>query len=189
VPRKDQKRCVILNPKAGSVKDLDAVKKQLRRLKASSFHLTKKEGAAKAFAREAVRDHCDEIIAAGGDGTLNEVINGIAKRVGRAGSCPAIRAGIISPAGVQLAAVISTPDNHFAAVLRCGGGAEQDLVIEDEVLLFRFLKRALKGLGEAFEVFIAHAVFGFDHGDVPDRGLRYKAHRSVQSTGLRCRAT
>lgn len=35
VPRKDQKRCVILNPKAGSVKDLDAVKKQLRRLEAS----------------------------------------------------------------------------------------------------------------------------------------------------------
>jgi diacylglycerol kinase (ATP) len=81
VPRKNQKRCVILNPKAGSVKDLDAVKKQLRRLEASSFHLTKNEGAAKALAREAVRDHCDEIIAAGGDGTLNEVINGIAKRV------------------------------------------------------------------------------------------------------------
>ena len=32
--------------------------------------------------REAVRDHCDEIIAAGGDRTLNELINGIAKRVG-----------------------------------------------------------------------------------------------------------
>ena len=59
VPRKDQKRCVILNPRAGSVKDLDAVKKQLRRLEASSFHLTKNEGAAKTFAREAVRDHCD----------------------------------------------------------------------------------------------------------------------------------
>jgi hypothetical protein len=71
----------------------------------------------------------------------------------------------------QRFAVISTPDNHFAAVLRCGGGAEQDLVIEDEVLLLRFLKRALKGLGEAFEVFIAHAVFGFDHGDVPDRAF------------------
>ena len=41
--RKDQKRCVILNPKAGSVKDLDAVKKQLGRLEASSFHLTKKK--------------------------------------------------------------------------------------------------------------------------------------------------
>ena len=64
------------------MKDLDAVIKQLGRLEASSFHLTKNEGAAKAFAREAVRDHCDEIIAAGGDGTLNEVINGIAKRVG-----------------------------------------------------------------------------------------------------------
>ena len=63
--RKDQKRCVILNPKAGSVKDLDAVKKQLGRIEASSFHLTKNEGAAKAFAREAVRDHRDEIIAAG----------------------------------------------------------------------------------------------------------------------------
>ena len=118
VPRKDQKRCVILNPKAGSVKDLDAVKKQLRRLKASSFHLTKNEGAAKAFAREAVRDHCDEIIAAGGDGTLNEVINGIAKRVGD------VRIGLI-PLGTG---------NDFARCLNLPATLEEniDIVLSGE---------------------------------------------------------
>ena len=118
VPRKDQKRCVILNPKAGSVKDLDAVKKQLRRLEASSFHLTKNEGAAKTFAREAVRDHCDEIIAAGGDGTLNEVINGIAKRVGD------VRIGLI-PLGTG---------NDFARCLNLPATLEEniDIVLSGE---------------------------------------------------------
>jgi Diacylglycerol kinase catalytic domain len=112
------KRCVILNPKAGSVKDLDAVIKQLGRLEASSFHLTKNEGAAKAFAREAVRDHCDEIIAAGGDGTLNEVINGIAKRVGD------VRIGLI-PLGTG---------NDFARCLNLRATLEEniDIVLSGE---------------------------------------------------------
>ena len=111
---RDQKRCVILNPKSGSVKDLDAVKNQLRRLKAwSSWHLTENEGAAKAFAREAVRDHCDEIIAAGGDGTLNEVINGIAKRVGD------VRIGLI-PLGTG---------NDFARCLNLPATVEENIDI------------------------------------------------------------
>jgi hypothetical protein len=58
--RRCMKRCVILNPKAGSVKDLDAVKKQLRRLEASSFHLTKnkelqKHSRAKRYAITAMK--------------------------------------------------------------------------------------------------------------------------------------
>jgi diacylglycerol kinase (ATP) len=107
------KRCVILNPTAGSMKDLDAVIKQLRRLEASSLHLTKNEGDAKAFAREAVRDHCDEIVAAGGDGTLNEVINGIAKRVGD------VRIGLI-PLGTG---------NDFARCLNLPATLEENIDI------------------------------------------------------------
>src|SRR5439155_6030973 len=38
------------------------------------------------------------------------------RRVGSAGSCPTVRAGIVSPAGVQPgAAVKSAPDDHFGA--------------------------------------------------------------------------
>jgi diacylglycerol kinase (ATP) len=72
--------CVILNPGAGSVTDCDEVKNQLKKLNPDLVHVTRKTGDAAAFARAAVRSDCQYVIAAGGDGTLNEVINGIARR-------------------------------------------------------------------------------------------------------------
>ena len=72
------KPCVIVNPIAGSIKDLDVLLKQLRRLRPGELHLTHKPGDAETFARKATRAGCNYIIAAGGDGTLNEVVNGIA---------------------------------------------------------------------------------------------------------------
>jgi len=72
------KPCVIVNPIAGSIKDLDVLLKQLRRLRPGELHLTHKAGDAEIFARKAIRAGCNYVIAAGGDGTLNEVVNGIA---------------------------------------------------------------------------------------------------------------
>ena len=72
------KPCVIVNPIAGSVKDLDVLLKKLRRLRPGELHLTRKTGDTKIFARKAIRAGCNYVIAAGGDGTLNEVVNGIA---------------------------------------------------------------------------------------------------------------
>jgi diacylglycerol kinase (ATP) len=69
---------IVVNPKAGSVRDVEALLKQLRRLNPRKLCLTKRTGEAGTLARQAVRAGCDYIIAAGGDGTLNEVINGIA---------------------------------------------------------------------------------------------------------------
>ena len=40
-------------------------------------------------------------------------------RVSGAGGCPTIRAGIISPAGVEIRASVSAPHNHFAASPHC----------------------------------------------------------------------
>ena len=41
-------------------------------------------------------------------------------RIGRAGGCPTIRAGIVSPAGVEnVAAIKSAPDDHFTASPHC----------------------------------------------------------------------
>ena len=72
------KPCIIVNPIAGSIKDLDVLLKKLRRLRPDELHLTHKPGDAETFARKAIRAGCNYVIAAGGDGTLNEVVNGIA---------------------------------------------------------------------------------------------------------------
>ena len=69
--------CVVLNPIAGAVKNVDTVREQLRDLNAERFCISHQAGDAERFAREAV--DFDLIVSAGGDGTLNEVVNGIAQ--------------------------------------------------------------------------------------------------------------
>lgn len=69
---------IIVNPIAGAIVNPDVLLKQLRRLEPRKLSLTKRAGEAETLARAAFRAGCDYIIAAGGDGTLNEVINGIA---------------------------------------------------------------------------------------------------------------
>ena len=73
------KTCLIVNPKAGSITDLDALLKKLRRIPAAEVRMTRRAGDAEKFARAAVRAGTNFVIAAGGDGTLNAVINGMAR--------------------------------------------------------------------------------------------------------------
>jgi diacylglycerol kinase (ATP) len=68
---------VILNPDAGSVKNLAAVVRRIRHLPDVEVRLSTRKGDAMRFARTALRKGCEMIVAAGGDGTLNEVVNGI----------------------------------------------------------------------------------------------------------------
>lgn len=81
--------CIILNPAAGSVKDAEALMEHLRSLPATTLKITSKRGSAGRFARAALKRGCDLIVAAGGDGTLNEVINGIGEPSGN------VRVGLI----------------------------------------------------------------------------------------------
>ena len=69
---------IIINPVAGSVGDIQLRLKQLRRLNAKEVRVTQHAGEAETLARAAIRVGSDYVIAVGGDGTLNEVINGIA---------------------------------------------------------------------------------------------------------------
>ena len=68
---------VILNPEAGSAKEAAAVVRRIRHLPDVAVRLTARKGDAVRFVRTALRKGCEMIVAAGGDGTLNEVVNGI----------------------------------------------------------------------------------------------------------------
>jgi diacylglycerol kinase (ATP) len=68
---------IIFNPTAGSVENAERILADLKRLRPSAVLMTKKHGDAEKLSREAVRAGRRYIVAAGGDGTLNEVINGV----------------------------------------------------------------------------------------------------------------
>ena len=68
---------VILNPRAGSVRERARIVKRIQHLPDVEVRLTTRKGDAARFARTALRRGCEMIVAAGGDGTLNEVVNGI----------------------------------------------------------------------------------------------------------------
>ena len=69
--------CVIFNPAAKGDK-ARRFRRQLDTLQTGgTFKLTRAAGDARRLAAEAVRGNFDTIVAAGGDGTFNEVLNGI----------------------------------------------------------------------------------------------------------------
>ena len=72
------KTCIICNPGAGNVDDTEAIRVQLQTFPGAQVQFTGNAGEPTQRAREAVDCGCDLVIAAGGDGTLNEVINGVA---------------------------------------------------------------------------------------------------------------
>ncbi len=83
--------CVIFNPAAKGQK----AEKLRSRLDMISRHAVLKKtaaaGDARRLAAEAIAEGCDTIIAAGGDGTVNEVLNGI----GDANAFDRVRLGVL----------------------------------------------------------------------------------------------
>ena len=72
------KTCVILNPNARSER-AHRWEERLRTLCSDSlFCATARAGDAEQLARNAVADGFEQIVAAGGDGTVHEVVNGLA---------------------------------------------------------------------------------------------------------------
>jgi diacylglycerol kinase (ATP) len=77
--------CVILNPGAGSVEEIGDLRERLdQQIPEASIRVTEKAGDATAIAREALASGAGLIVAMGGDGTLNEVVAGLADDFGRA---------------------------------------------------------------------------------------------------------
>ena len=71
------KTFVILNPAAGSVKDVDALVERIRILPDAEVCITANAGEVMQFTKAALGKGCEMVVAAGGDGTLNEVVNGL----------------------------------------------------------------------------------------------------------------
>src|SRR6266404_1264442 len=69
---------IIFNPRAGAATDRKRLLSQLAQLNPAALRITRKAGDAEKWARAAIRTKCDYIVVAGGDGTLNGVVNGLA---------------------------------------------------------------------------------------------------------------
>lgn len=119
------KTCIICNPGAGSVDDREAIRAQLQEFPESTIQFTEKEGDATRMAQEAAAGSYDCVLAAGGDGTLNEVINGIAPHAAE------VRGGLIPlGTGNDFARMLNLPKTvpECIEVLKEGRVREIDLV-------------------------------------------------------------
>lgn len=71
---------VILNPKSdlgNGIKYLETIKEATQPPGETDIVLTERQGHAQELAGEAIQDGYDVLVAAGGDGTVNEIVNGI----------------------------------------------------------------------------------------------------------------
>ncbi|HEX7185685.1 MAG TPA: diacylglycerol kinase family protein [Thermoanaerobaculia bacterium] len=107
---------IIVNPNAGSVEDIGELKAVLGQKPGTEIRFTEREGHAEELAREALEGGAELIVAAGGDGTLNEVINGMSADFGRA------RLGLL-PLGTG---------NDFARTIRVPADLEPALAVLQE---------------------------------------------------------
>jgi diacylglycerol kinase (ATP) len=73
------KICVIFNPKAGSAKRNKALRERLEAMDDYELRVTERPGHARDIAAEVASNGCSEVIVAGGDGTVNEALNGLSE--------------------------------------------------------------------------------------------------------------
>lgn len=106
-------------PDAGAVERLRV---EVKRLRGAGHevrpHLTFEGGDAARFAREEAEQGCELVITAGGDGTINEVVNGLqAFLSGCDGRAPCPRLGVIPlGTGNDFAGELALPQDPSAAV-------------------------------------------------------------------------
>jgi diacylglycerol kinase (ATP) len=77
-PEMRARQTILLNPGAGSVDDAEAFERRLRALPDTEVVRLREPGQATEAAREACAGGSERVVAAGGDGTLHEVLQGIA---------------------------------------------------------------------------------------------------------------
>lgn len=106
-----KKVCAIFNPNAGTACEPDVLAAALAPLGAITLLPTSEAKGAQQLAAQAVSDGFDLVVAAGGDGTINEVVNGLASDWERA--CLAV---VPLGTGNDFARTIAIPTDLAAAV-------------------------------------------------------------------------
>lgn len=114
------KTCVILNPGARTGDDEKVLERLEPLLAGWEVRRTERAGHARELARAAAGEGFDTVIAAGGDGTVNEVVNGLAEAAMAGEGAPCL--GVL-PLGtgndlVRLLGVPADPEEAVAALRR-----------------------------------------------------------------------
>lgn len=116
---------LIVNPKSGTDSAPDALETINRRLRERvgmlEIVMTVSEGDATVAAAQAVKDGVDHLFVGGGDGTLNEALNGVADVPG---GLAAMRFGVIPlGTGNDFATALGIPDDLEDAIAQLFAGA------------------------------------------------------------------
>jgi len=119
------KWCVIVNPQAGSVDDVQALEKSLGLLESFELKETRGPKDASRLASQAIEEGITHVAAAGGDGTLNEILNGL-------DACLDVVTIAVLPLGTgnDFARSVGMPTDHNEAIelLAAGHTRQVDVV-------------------------------------------------------------
>jgi diacylglycerol kinase (ATP) len=150
---------VICNPSSGGGRsDVERLRAEL-----GSFEADWVDTGSKEDAIEAAREWRDGLlIVAGGDGTINEVVNGL----GQAGF----------PEGVTLALLPSGTGNDLAATLAVPENPDEagDVIRQGKVRTLDAARVRSTGIGERFFINVATGGIGAKISDATDRELKSK---------------
>ncbi len=120
---------VIANPNAGSGDEAARLEAAVARLPGAALKLTEQADDATRLAREAVEAGVERVVAAGGDGTLNEVVNGLSADFGR------VALGLLPlGTGNDFARTIGVPSDLDAALAILAEGRERSVDVARSVL-------------------------------------------------------
>ena len=75
--------CIIANPQGGTLASQPELLDRIRAVYGTDVWLTQEQHDGTTLARTAVDQEYDRVVAAGGDGRINEVVNGIAPHFDR----------------------------------------------------------------------------------------------------------
>ncbi|HET6568149.1 MAG TPA: diacylglycerol kinase family protein [Rhodothermales bacterium] len=137
------KTWLIVNPNAGSAGQPGGIRELIADRPSIIVKESRAEGDARRIAAEAVRQGIDLIVAAGGDGTVHEVVNGIMDAAPKRAKMGLIPMGT----GNDLARTLAIPNDprDALALLLAGRDEAIDLIRVDAEGAYRHLVNAAAG--------------------------------------------